>query len=166
MYWREVKPRNLNFHHQSVFKEKKMNFLKMLIVGFTIILSANSFAQSFTVVVNNSVNISDIDKSELQRIYLGKIELWNNNTKIIPCYISPAKNEAGKSFFYTVIEMDLEKFNKTWLKKVFAGYGVKPNEFSDENDLIEFVSKTNGAIGFISTSSKGKEGSCKVIKLN
>lgn len=141
-----------------------MKLIKIILITVVLMLATKGYAQSVTVIVNNSVNISSIDKSELQKIYMGKVELWGNNIRVIPCYIRPDKNESGNLFFEKVLEMDLDKFNKAWLKKVFAGYGTKPNEFTDDNNLIEYVSKTNGAIGFISSSNKVKASSCKVIK--
>ncbi len=54
------------------------------------------------------------------------------------------KNYVGKSF---------DQFNNYWKQQVFTGNGQMPKAFDNVKDLVDYVSKTDGAVGYLSSDT-------------
>ena len=129
-------------------------------------LFCNSYAEEKNVlIVNKKIIIESITKTELRKIYLGKTALWNGKIKTQPCLIN-AKTSLGRNFFEEVLDMPVEKFKRYWLRKVFSGYGAPPTSFNSVEEVIEFVSKKEGGIGFIPESKFKSLPNCKILKVD
>lgn len=116
-----------------------------------LLLAANIFAQSASVIVNKNSKVQNVSNEELRKIYLGKKEMWGDGSRIVLAFLSPEKSNSTNLLFDSVLGMDVLKFRKYWVKKLFAGNGIKPNEFDTEQEVIDFVMKNPGAIGVVSS---------------
>lgn len=137
-----------------------------ILICLVLILGASHFestAQSgFVVIVNSDVKEESMNQSSIRRIYFGFTTQWQNFEKIKPAYTKISDEE-----FWNYISTSENKFKSFWTKRVFSGNGVAPEEFDDSQKVIDFVTRTKGAIGIIPSSAKGDVGSgCKVISLN
>ena len=137
------------------------------VIFFTLLILFNSgyAGENGVIIVNKKVTKEAITKSEIQKIYLGKVALWNNDLKIRAC-IMTEKTEVGKKFFGTVLNMSAKKYKKHWIRQVFSGYGASPNVFGTAEEVIDYVSKNEGGIGFIPETKAKALKNCKVIKLD
>lgn len=136
----------------------------MSVILFVILtgLSSKASAQDgFVVIVNQGVQEESFTQSNIRRIFFGFTTQWKNFEKIKPAYTN-IENEA----FWRFISTDQTKFKSFWTKRVFSGNGVAPDEFGDGQSVIDFVSKTGGAIGIIPSSARNSIGSnCKIVQL-
>lgn len=149
-----------------------MKYMKKLSIGLIFFLlfcvAAEAFAQKDqekgVFIVNSSVPVIAVTKKEVEKIYLGKMNVWEGKLKISPCLMDP-KTDIGKRFFDDVLDMSYRKFSKYWLKVVFSGLRPAPPEFKNPEDVISYVSQRDGGIGFIPESmAKSLEG-CKILKV-
>ena len=106
------------------------------------------------VILNSRVKVDDLTFTELERIFTGDITNWGLiSSQDIPIQIfaQPQSTAAGKAFLKTVIEngdyVDSVQFVKTDL------------------ELIEKVSGTKGAVGFIAGESidQVRQGNVKIV---
>ncbi len=103
------------------------------------------------VIGNRSVPEAELSSREIKKIYLGKKNLWSNGYKII--FVMLKKGDITKRFLKNYLKKNPDIFDKYWKKKIFHGSKSLPTVFEREKDLVEYVAKTRGAIGYISSES-------------
>ncbi|MEQ9402664.1 MAG: hypothetical protein RIM99_03680 [Cyclobacteriaceae bacterium] len=137
-------------------------YISLTMVILLLGVSNESLAQNdFIVIVNKNVKEESLTQSNIRRIYFGFTTQWQSFEKVKPSY-TEINNEA----FWKYISTEKGKFKSFWTKRVFSGNGVAPDEFRDGRDVIDFVSRTGGAIGIIPSSAKGSIGpNCKIVSL-
>ena len=62
------------------------------------------------------------------------------------------------------IERSVQRFVTYWRQMVFTCKGVPPKSFGSEAELVDFVARTPGSVGFASPSANVSE--VKVLPLN
>ena len=114
------------------------------------------FAATTVVIANSSVTDASLTKSQLTDIYTKKTTTWTDGAKIVPVTLSRG-SEVQNDFLNKVMGMGVREYTSYWVEAVFTGSGTPPKAFNSETELVEFVEKTPGAIGFISAETpKGK----------
>ena len=143
---------------------KNIKLYKSILVFVIIAGYSNTTAQAqdgFVVIVNNNLKEESLSQSNIRRIYFGFTTQWQNFERVKPSYTEIANEE-----FWNFISTEKGKFKNFWTKRVFSGNGVAPDEFGDGQSVIDFVSRTDGAIGIIPSSAKNDVGAnCKIIAL-
>ncbi len=136
------------FFSPDVYGDKadKMNWGRVLcwfVVGVGLFdLSPVQVANAQLVVITHESAEKELSFLELQLIYEGEI------TRYSPILI---QLEHSKQFMERVLDKSERAFKKNWVKLLLSG-NVKrgPMSFSDDEDVVAFVKRTPGAIGFIS----------------
>jgi ABC-type phosphate transport system substrate-binding protein len=123
-----------------------MKFLKYCIVAFIALFSYNSYAQ-VAVIANKSVPVSSISAGQLTEIYLLHTKTWSNGKAVIPVTLK-TDNETSKKFFGTVGKSSME-MKKFWMKAELTGEGQSPAGFGSDEEVLNKVASTPGAIGFV-----------------
>ena len=103
------------------------------------------------IIANPDLADSAIEQRELQRIYLGKKTRWEDNTSIVPVMLKsgPLHDE----FIEGYIDRSVQRFVTYWRQMVFTGKGMPPKSFASESDLVDFVARTPGSVGYVSSSA-------------
>ncbi len=114
------------------------------LVSFFIMLP--SFA--IEIIVNDSVDLSEISHQQLKSIYLGQQTHWPSG-KLIKLYKLSSTHKAHKSFVKKTLGLYPYQFNRRWQKLVFSGFALKPSEVTNEQELLDAIANTAGAIGYI-----------------
>jgi ABC-type phosphate transport system substrate-binding protein len=127
--------------------ENKMKVYKLLIVAFIFFIAANMSAQ-VAVIANKSVSESAISASKLADIYLLKAKTWSNGKAMVPITIK-SDNETVQKFFGSMGKSSME-MKKIWMKLQLTGEGQAPEAAGSEDEVVEKVASTPGAVGFIS----------------
>mgnify|MGYP001593837309 FL=1 len=106
-------------------------------------LSINASAAE--VVVNPGMKITAHD---VRDIYLGEMIAVSGVT------LQPLDNAAAQEkFATTILKLPIEKYQSIWTKKAFRDGLTAPALKKDDAEVIEFVKRTPGAIGYIEGSS-------------
>ncbi len=112
-----------------------------------------------SVIANKNVPIDKVNKSQLLDYYSGEIKYWSDGKTIIVFDLKP-KNET-KEKFYEYIAKNTARMKSIWIKKLLSGEGDPPEAVSSEDEMIQKVQNTSGAIGFV--ASNKVKGNVKVI---
>jgi ABC-type phosphate transport system substrate-binding protein len=101
----------------------------------------------YEVVVNNKVNVTSLSKDEVKAIFLGDKTTWPDGTpvKIVVLQEGPVH----KAFLREVLGKTPTQFDNYWTKLVFTGRAGAPKSFSSMQQVIEFVAREAGAIGYV-----------------
>lgn len=99
------------------------------------------------IITNNNVAEDELSRKELKEIYLGSRIKWGDNKAVH--FVISGDDSMHSEFLKTYIKRSSSQYKSHWKKMVFTGKGQKPKSFKTKEELIEYVSKTDGAIGYI-----------------
>lgn len=138
----------------------------LLLILFPFFLSVSWKDNSSLVVIVNSNNSTDkLTKSEVKLIYLRKItKRWNGiNKNIIPIDRKDSP-EIRKDFLNTVLGMSEDEVERYFTEQTYKYEDLPPLQLASDAEVIDFVSKNIGAIGYVNVNSISSDNSAvKVI---
>ncbi|MDC1067738.1 hypothetical protein OAQ99_01115 [Candidatus Kapabacteria bacterium] len=123
---------------------------KIIIILFTILVSSLANSQVY-VVVNTSVESDSVDCEKLLEIYTLNTNNWDDGGRIT--VIDHKGDENSKSVFYECIKINQKAVKKIRLKKLFTGSAKPPKSATSDLEILDLVSKTPGAVGYIDKNS-------------
>ncbi|MBN2105246.1 hypothetical protein JW835_14510 [bacterium] len=132
-----------------------------LISGFVFLLAVQILAGEYQIVVNASFENQTITEKMLKNIFLGKQTKWGNGQRVLPVMLQ--EGEARNAFIKNIIKKTPIAFKNYWNTALFTGRGVPPVAFENEEDLIHYIQKNPGAIGFISEETSAEN--VKVLQI-
>ncbi len=118
-------------------------------------------AADVQIVANKNVPISSITSDMLKDVFLGKKNTWDNGAKID--FVTLDSGDTHNAFLQTYIQKSAIQFNNYWKQQVFTGKGQMPKTFNSDKAMTDYVSGSNGAIGYVSGSTD--TGSVKTINV-
>ena len=104
---------------------------------------------SFMVVVNAINPVDTMSSTVISDYFFKKQEKWPNGTTVLP--VDQKVESKVRSMFTLAIHFKRPAAVQSyWQQKLFAGEQVPPPELATDVDVLEFVSKNPGAIGYVS----------------
>jgi ABC-type phosphate transport system substrate-binding protein len=133
----------------------------MVAIAASLLFFVLQTASAGVVVIGNSgLGVDSISKSEAADIFLGKMKKLADGTQIT--VIEHKDGDPVKDEFYDkVVGKTTSQLKAYWAKLVFTGEGVPPKEYGGDKAILDHVSATPGAIGYVSDGSVDK--SVKVL---
>ena len=120
-----------------------------------LVLSAHSFAQDGLAVISNPGNeTSELPMPQLEDIFLGEKTRWSSG-KAISLALMKTNHTVGELTASKLYDMSGQELNKYWLSLVFQGKAKAPQFFTSEDDLVNYVKNTLGAIGIVAQNTAG-----------
>lgn len=95
---------------------------------------------------NTSVKDEYVSTDDLKAILLGKTTKWADGKRIILALMED--EEKSDLFIRQYSGKTYSQLNEHWAQMLFTGKGQMPPAFESGQDLADFISKTEGAIGY------------------
>jgi ABC-type phosphate transport system substrate-binding protein len=124
-----------------------MKQLLLSILAVLAFLAADAPAQ-VAVVANPSVEAQPLDARTLLDMYTGAIKNWNGGTPIV--LVDQKERTDIRTAFYRYLGMSASRLKSIWMKNLLAGEGSPPEAISTEEELLQRVASTPGALGYAS----------------
>jgi ABC-type phosphate transport system substrate-binding protein len=105
-------------------------------------------AQELFIVANKSVSVSQLNSSELRDLFTGAKLRFSDGTRAVPVLLKGGP--VHEVFLHRHVGDTPEEFRMRWRKLVFTGQGSMLKEFPSEAAMLQYVSVTPGAIGYVS----------------
>ncbi len=99
------------------------------------------------IIAHPDVTPDTLTRNELLDYYTGDRQEWPDGTRVIVKELK-AKGPV-RDAFYEFLGQRPSRLKSIWLRKLLAGEGERPESLSDEQQMLETVANTPGAIGFI-----------------
>jgi ABC-type phosphate transport system substrate-binding protein len=128
--------------------------LSVLVLAALVVPAGKSPAAadpSFLVIIHPEVEGTKIPREVLTSIFLKEALRWGDGLVVSPVDQS-MQSEVRASFSQVVLGKTLEGIRSLWHQKVLHGVMPPPVKSSDE-DVIAYVAKTRGAIGYVSSGT-------------
>ena len=119
----------------------------ILLMAFIPCASA-AWAQDVILVANKNVHITEIKNSDLRAIFTGEKTRFADGSHAVP--VTLKGGPVHEVFLKNHLGEGPDEFRAGWRKAVFTGQGAMPKACDSESVLIEYVSVTPGALGYVS----------------
>jgi len=119
--------------------------------------------QQTVLIVNPKLTVEDMTKKHLADIFLGKKTQWPDKTPVV--FVMLKGGAVHKQFLKDFVGKTESQFKTYWKKQVFTGKAKMPKDFKTEKELIAYVTKTKGAIGYVSPKSLSDKDKVKKLSI-
>ena len=129
---------------------------------FVLLLGPVAAKADLIIIIHGATNVTSIDKKMIKDIFTGQKTVWDDNTKIT--FATLKEGEVNKEFLKEYVQKTPSQFQNFWRQKIFLGQATKlPLACESMEEMIEYVSKTPGSIGYLSSDKKDSGGNIKEI---
>ncbi len=101
------------------------------------------------IVANKSITSNSVTIKQAKKIFLGKTKSMPGGG-VVKLADLPTGNPVRKELYRTIVKKKESQLKAYWAKKSFTGKGFPPKLFDSEDELMEWVAQTKGAIGYVS----------------
>lgn len=139
------------------------NFHSLLALAICTVFtsSAAALAADIKVIANPSVGVTSVSAEELKGVFLGTKSSLSDGSHVEPVLLkSGAVHEAFLKEYVGKSDSALETYYRSL---VFTGKGSMPKTLATDAEVVAYVEKTKGAIGYVSAGTN--TGSAKVIEV-
>lgn len=119
-------------------------------------------AQAQYIIANADVTTSSIDRNRARLIFTMRINQWSDQQPVA-VFVLPDDAPLHREFAKSALGVFAYQLRQTWDRQVFSGTGQAPLQVASEAEMIERVSQTPGAIGYVEQPPKIPE--LKVIQV-
>lgn len=127
-------------------------------------LSKPSKSGSVEVIVNRNNPIDSISLRELRASYAMNKRYWDGD-RAITVFVLKSDHELHKAFCKKRLNIFPNQLESIWYRQVYTGTGQAPISLESESEMIERVSMTPGAIGYIYNNNDTKIQNNENIKI-
>lgn len=110
-------------------------------------------SQAVSIIVNPSVPAAELSTRELRAIYTMRLDRWANGDEI-QVFVLPKQSPIHQQFSKKVLQALPHQLQAVWYRLVYSGMGRAPTEVQDEQEMLERVSQTPGAIGYLENADE------------
>jgi ABC-type phosphate transport system substrate-binding protein len=133
----------------------------LLLAGALATGVATAMAADIKVIANPSVGATSVSADELKGVFLATKSSLSDGSHVEPVLLkSGPVNEAFLKDYVGKSESALETYYRTL---VFTGKGSMPKSFASEAEVVAYVEKTKGAIGYVGSATATT--SAKVLEI-
>lgn len=138
----------MHFGKNIAFCMKTKFCIKKFIILLLICISLDK-ANAEYVIVNNNVNIDSLSTNVIRSIFLMRIKEWADHNQI-EVFVLETGNKLHIDFCNNALGLFPYQLQRAWDRQVFSGIGQYPTVLKTQQELIEKVATTPGAIGYAS----------------
>jgi len=119
------------------------------LVGLSMMLTGSMLrAQEVLIVANRSVVISQITSAQIRELFTGTKTRFSDGSHAVPVVLKGGP--VHEVFLHRHVGDSPEEFRTRWRRLVFTGQGSMLKEFATEAAMLEYITSTPGAIGYVS----------------
>jgi ABC-type phosphate transport system substrate-binding protein len=132
-----------------------------LLAALAILGAATAAAADIKVIANPSVGAASVSSDELKGVFLATKSSLSDGSHVEPVLLkSGAVHEAFLKDYVGKSDSALETYYRSL---VFTGKGSMPKAFATDAEVVAYVEKTKGAIGYVSAGTATS--SAKVLEV-
>jgi len=109
-------------------------------------------ATGFKVVVNVANPVATAERRFLEDAFLKRTTRWSGGTLIHPIDLTP-DSPARRLFSDDVLHRSVSAVKNYWQQLIFSGRDVPPPEVETDEQVIRYIVKHPGGVGYVSASA-------------
>lgn len=103
------------------------------------------------IIANNSVAASEISRADLRDVFTGAITSIKGSGEVAPVLLKDGA--AHEEFLNEYVGRSDAAFRAGWRSLLFSGQSAMPKTFDTDAEVVEYVSRTRGAVGYVAHGS-------------
>lgn len=107
---------------------------------------------TYRVIVNSKNPVSSVEREFLRDAFLKKSRYWSDRSAIRPVDLH-AHSTVRKDFSADVVGRSVSAVKAYWRQRVFSGQDVPPPEAANDAEVIGYVRRNEGALGYVSATA-------------
>lgn len=115
------------------------------------------------VIIGHKDVADSLKKEDIKQIFLGRKTRWANDEKIL--FVVFVEKDTYTIFLKKYVGKTVFQYKNYWKKQVFTGKGRMPKAFKTSEEVIKYVSSTEGAISFTMSQDVPADDSVKIIAI-
>jgi ABC-type phosphate transport system substrate-binding protein len=124
-------------------------FLALVCRGTSSVRAESRGSAGYRVIVNVANPVDAVDRRFVSEAFFKKTTRWPNDLLIRPVDQS-SDSASRRAFSEDVMKRSVAAVKSYWQQMVFSGRGVPPPELDDDAEVVKFVVRNPGAIGYVS----------------
>ena len=104
-------------------------------------------------VIGNKIGFSTNTSKEIKQVFRGKYANWSTNNQVI-IVLPASKSTSAEVVASSIYGNTVSGVQKYWLSLVFQGRANPPVFLDTDEEIINYVKKTVGAIGVVSAGAQ------------
>ena len=127
-----------------------MNILLNTAFCISLLWNSAGIHAQVAVIAHKTVPVDSLDNRQLLDYYTGEIQLWQTDEPVV---VFDLKNQDKlKESFYEFLGKSISRMKSIWMKRLLSGEGDPPESLKNEEEMLEKIAETPGAIGFVNPS--------------
>jgi len=126
----------------------KCRKVPLVAAGLMIFALVNSLASDVQVIANSSVKADTISAAELKRVFLLQRTSLADGTHVEP--VLTRGGSAHAAFLEEYLDKSDDSLETYYRTLVFTGKGSMPKSLGSDAEVVAYVARTRGAIGYVS----------------
>ena len=111
-----------------------------------------SAAEPFRVIAHPETKVTSVDRDFLKDVFLKRATRWPGDEVVRPVDHAP-DTAVRRKFSQDVLGRSVTAVKSYWHSAIFAGRDVPPPELDTDAQVIAYVQKHPGAIGYVSATA-------------
>jgi len=120
----------------------------LIAAGFIIAAAMNLIASDVKIIGNVSVKADSISTSELKSVFLLQRRTLKDGSPVVP--VLEKSGTTHEAFLRQYLDRGSEEIRTYYQGLVFTGKGSMPKQLNSDAEVVAYVSRTRGAIGYVS----------------
>lgn len=112
----------------------------------------SSTSSVYRLIVHPSSTIDEISRARLSQLLLKKSTRWADGQRAFPVDLG-GSSEIRKALSKEIHGRSLASIKSFWQRQIFSGTTVPPPELSTDREVLDFVKRQPGAVGYISAQT-------------
>jgi len=121
------------------------------LVSVCLCAATSAFAADIKIIANSSVGASSVSTDELKNVFLATKSALNDGSHVEP--VLEKDGPAHEAFLKELIGKSDSAFQTYYRSLVFTGKASMPKTTASDAEMVAYVAKTKGAIGYVSASA-------------
>jgi TonB family protein len=123
--------------------------------------AARAQGTDIKVIANSGVRVDTISAAELKRIFLEENNSLSDGTHVAP--VLQKNGSVHETFLKTYLDRTDDDLQNYYRALLFSGRASMPKEVGSNAEMVAYVAKTRGAIGYVGAETSSD--SVKVLKI-
>ena len=107
---------------------------------------------AYVVIVHPNNGVTSLERQFLADAFLKKATSWPSGNVIRPVDLAPGSS-ARRQFSEEVLHRSIAEVKGYWQQRIFSGRDVPPPEFDTDEDVVAYVLRHDGAVGYVSNGA-------------
>jgi hypothetical protein len=107
---------------------------------------------TYRLIANPSCPLSEVDRGFVAQAFLKKIRRWPDGEMLQPVDLD-SRSAVRRTWSSDVLSRSVEAVRTYWQQMIFSGRELPPPEMRSDEEVIGYVLKRPGGIGYVSTTA-------------